>query len=293
MTATWWELASPRIHTAGGCSQAWPWYDALRVLHDHELFVVARPFRGEIEVGRRVLALEGPAWALVPSGSPHVCRGTASGAWRGWVHFDWTAEHPRPPSLFTYGERAAAGAVHRAPPWAPEAPCAGRLGDSSLVRALQELVRLRSGGGTYGAVRARSLLLEILVRVLSPEAEVSDGAARSALAERVRERLDQAAGLPVSTAPPLPRLLAELGRDSDHLSRVFRQVFGVAPVRYLIEQRVGRACARLREGRGLGAVAAELGYGDRAYLSRLVRRVTGHPPSWHVGRQGSQRQLRR
>jgi AraC-like DNA-binding protein len=279
----WWQKAAPVIHTAGGVRQGWLWEDPLRVLHDHELFVVGRGFRGSVTVGTQELPLDGPAWAIIPSGLPHICRGEASSKRRGWVHFDWMPSTAVMASVFTYGSHAPESEIHRAPDWAPAMPACGRLPDDRAVDLQFELTRAWSHGDIMGAVRSRCLLLELLVRLLVVESP--DQASRGrALAEQVRECLDRIAVLPVSQTPSLPQALQKIGRGSDHLARVFRHSFGVTPVRYLLEQRVGRACAALAEGTPLSRVALELGFADSAYLNRLIRRISGHPARWHADR---------
>jgi AraC-like DNA-binding protein len=277
----WWEQAAPVIHTAGNGLQTWKWDDPLRILHDHELFLVGRGFHGSIISNSTELNLDGPAWALVPSNVPHTCRGEATGKKRCWIHFDWFPTSHTLNSLFTYGTKVDMKDISPAPKWAPSIFTSGKLHDDSLIEMQYELTRFWSRGGALGAVRARSLLLEILVKILVVDTKDNETPIR-ALAERVRECLDRIAVLPVSQTPSLPKALQDIGRGSDHLTRIFRSTFGITPVRYILEQRIGRACLLLRNGKPLTAVAMELGFSDSAYLSRLVRRISNHPPRWHM-----------
>ncbi len=58
----------------------------------------------------------------------------------------------------------------------------------------------------------------------------------------------------------------------------FRDTVGITPGHYLREWRIGLAQQALRRGRPLKAVAADVGYGSEAALSRAFRASTGRSP---------------
>lgn len=73
------------------------------------------------------------------------------------------------------------------------------------------------------------------------------------------------------------------GISAEHLSRGFRQVFGVSPQRYRLEARARAALAELTSGRGLAELSAAHGFADQAHMTRTVRAVTGRPPgAWRT-----------
>ncbi|MGW0790141.1 substrate-binding domain-containing protein [Streptomyces sp. NPDC002911] len=73
------------------------------------------------------------------------------------------------------------------------------------------------------------------------------------------------------------------GISADHLSRLFHQQYGLTVWDYLTRLRIQRAGERLRQsGDGIHAVARSVGFHDRAYFSRVFRKITGEPP--HVFR---------
>ncbi|MCT2581562.1 substrate-binding domain-containing protein [Actinophytocola gossypii] len=86
------------------------------------------------------------------------------------------------------------------------------------------------------------------------------------------------------------------GMSEDYLSRTFHRELGVSPWEYLNRLRVERAKERLREtDDSVQVVARRVGFHDRAYFSRMFRKLTGMPPqayrdSWapqHPGAGGS------
>jgi AraC family transcriptional regulator len=80
--------------------------------------------------------------------------------------------------------------------------------------------------------------------------------------------------------------LKEVARECDlsvsHLSHAFRRTLGVAPHKWLIEQRVALSKEKLRgDGLSLSDVAAECGFSDQSHLTRVFRRAVGvSPGAW-------------
>ncbi|HEX2131402.1 MAG TPA: substrate-binding domain-containing protein [Actinophytocola sp.] len=69
------------------------------------------------------------------------------------------------------------------------------------------------------------------------------------------------------------------GVSEDYLSRTFNRELGVSPWDYLNRLRVERAKERLREtDDSVQVVARRVGFHDRAYFSRMFRKLTGVPP---------------
>ena len=69
------------------------------------------------------------------------------------------------------------------------------------------------------------------------------------------------------------------GVSEDHLSRLFHREFGLTLWEYLTRLRIARAKERLRHSdESVQAVARAVGFHDRAYFSRVFRRLTGVAP---------------
>lgn len=77
---------------------------------------------------------------------------------------------------------------------------------------------------------------------------------------------------------PLEELAAAAGMSRTVFANTFRDVVGCTPGVYLQRWRIGLAQKGLREGRTLKHIAAEVGYGGEAALSRAFRAHTGRSP---------------
>lgn len=72
---------------------------------------------------------------------------------------------------------------------------------------------------------------------------------------------------------------ADMGLAPPSISRGFRQVYGVSPKRYRMEQRTLRAASKLRTWTGsLAALAADSGFADQPHLTRAMVALTGLTP---------------
>ncbi|GGL62359.1 hypothetical protein GCM10010129_02450 [Streptomyces fumigatiscleroticus] len=76
------------------------------------------------------------------------------------------------------------------------------------------------------------------------------------------------------------------GVSPDHLGKLFHHRYGLTVWEYLTRLRIRRAAERLRAGDdSIRSVARAVGFRDRAYFSRVFRRVTGTAP--HAYREAS------
>jgi AraC family transcriptional regulator len=71
----------------------------------------------------------------------------------------------------------------------------------------------------------------------------------------------------------------ECGLSVGHFAHAFRRTLGVAPHKWLIEQRVVLSKEKLRDGGlSLTDVAAECGFSDQSHLTRVFRQTVGVTP---------------
>src|SRR5258708_8046380 len=77
----------------------------------------------------------------------------------------------------------------------------------------------------------------------------------------------------------LKEVARECGLSVGHFAHAFRRTLGVAPHKWLIEQRVALSKEKLRDGRSsLSDVAAECGFSDQSHLGRHFQRIVGVTP---------------
>ncbi|MEX0774537.1 MAG: helix-turn-helix transcriptional regulator [Phycisphaeraceae bacterium] len=85
-------------------------------------------------------------------------------------------------------------------------------------------------------------------------------------------------------APSIAALALRAGYSAAHFSRIFRQVMGVGPQRFIVECRIRRASQLLRETDwSITHIARSMGYSDVFFFSRQFKQITGHPPTQHRG----------
>lgn len=91
--------------------------------------------------------------------------------------------------------------------------------------------------------------------------------------EQIEETIRQ------STPFSVEALATQSGLSTDHLSRVFKEATGLAPMDYFQRRRIQHACAWLLNPRNsVTEVAYALGFADAAHFSRLFSRYQGISP---------------
>jgi len=78
---------------------------------------------------------------------------------------------------------------------------------------------------------------------------------------------------------PLARLASSVGMSPFHFCRVFRQLVGTPPHRYLMEVRLERARTFLLDGRSVTDACFESGFWNLSHFIRLFARRFGCVPS--------------
>ena len=144
-----------------------------------------------------------------------------------------------------------------------------------LHRVLREVADPLTRESALYAVFGQVLRRHMSVREQTPAlALTAVERARQILADRLAE--------PVS----LQELAEAVGLSPWHLSRSFRQRFGLPPVAWRNQLRVARAKVWLAQGRAVSEVASQLGFADQPHLTRAFRATLGVTPG------GYQRGLR-
>lgn len=140
-----------------------------------------------------------------------------------------------------------------------------RCGRMALVERLFEVVMIQ------------------VLRQLMESGQVQGGLLSGLSHPRLRNALVAMHEAPAS-AWTLDQLANTAGMSRSAFATAFREVLGVTPGQYLQGWRVGLAQHALRQGRRLKVVAAEVGYGSEAALSRAFKAHSGQSPrEWRRG----------
>jgi len=78
--------------------------------------------------------------------------------------------------------------------------------------------------------------------------------------------------------------VADLARQvylsETHFRRLFHEVFGTSPVQFVRKRRIERACSLLRRTTlPIKQIAADCGFAEEAFFSRVFHKATGKPPA--------------
>lgn len=125
--------------------------------------------------------------------------------------------------------------------------------------------------------RLFELLIILLLRHLLDHQLLHTGVMAGLADARLARSLVQ-----MHNAPERAWSVAELANESN-MSRAayalhFRDVTGHTPAEYLLSWRISLTQKRLREGRSITHIAAEVGYDSPSALARAFRRKTGYSP---------------
>ncbi len=147
-----------------------------------------------------------------------------------------------------------------------------------LLETVKGIILEKERPGKFAAWRMRHLLSLFSIEVFESRpvrqrrGAVLDDGQRARLAALLTE------------TPQLHRRPSELARhlgfSADYFTRLFRRSYGMAPRKWLLEQRLRHAAALLRESRErISEVAARLGYPEVYLFSRQFHRMFGVSPS--------------
>jgi len=277
-SGTWRERLNPQVHTVWCGAWRRGVLEAPRMLSDHELVLVTRGVC-DMEVGGERLVCRAPYFLIVPPLTRHLSV-AATATRRICVHFDWDGRCPvAPDALYHFlPERPRPAAVRPAPDWAPPPMQSGVVRPGGTELALAESLADRwLSDDPLARATARALLLELLLRLLSPSRPPpsADSGRRTRLALEIKHRLD----FFELTSGSLRRELDDLGYRYEYLCRVFTRAFGMSPGRYRQQVRLEKARRRLTAGGvAVKQAAAELGFRDAAHFCRVFKRHIGQSP---------------
>ncbi len=147
-----------------------------------------------------------------------------------------------------------------------------------LMLELLEVAREDDGGGNglYADHLARMLALRVLRRhVTRPGRAEAGRAAPQPRMRHVREVIESALDEDLS----LERLAREAGIGAHAFSAAFTRAFGETPHRYVLNRRIERAKALLRDTAiPVAEIALQTGFASQSHLASAFRRIVGATP---------------
>ena len=103
-------------------------------------------------------------------------------------------------------------------------------------------------------------------------------------AEKIRNAI-QALNFENNPSPSVASLAASCEMSEQYFRRLFQQVYGISPLNYMTQRRIGYACDLLQSTNiSVEQVCFASGYQDPAYFSRIFKKVTGLSPSSYRSR---------
>ena len=146
-----------------------------------------------------------------------------------------------------------------------------------------EMVESAPAGNLLIETLAPALGVHLLRRYSSLEATplpAARGALDARRLERVKEFVDSHVGEDLS----IDALAKQACLSPFHFARAFKAATGLAPHRYVIECRIGRAKSLLAKGRlPIDGIAERCGFSSQAHLARWFRRIVGVTPGEYRG----------
>jgi len=211
--------------------------------------------------GKEVQVRTGDLISLRP-GKPHEYQSDPRDPWEiVWVHFDGQLAAAFVDKIRGFGEvRTVLG-----------------LDDEIRDRWL-ELVIAHAAHGPGFEIRANTALYgllgliihRLLLKTRIPSVEKRVDVHR--LQNHIHHHLDK----PIT----LGELARQAGLSVPHFNRVFRKLFQVSPMHYVLQKRIARACTLLTEtSMPVKQISRAVSYDDPYYFSRLFRKMMGISPS--------------
>ena len=155
--------------------------------------------------------------------------------------------------------------------------------EASIAMAARELTAGRVSSGSMMARLSELLLIESL-RAHLDRAPAAEGWLSGMADQRIARALARIHGR-LADPPAVAELANAAGMSRSAFVDRFAEVLGVAPGRYVLDQRIQAACLMLRDtSHGLAEIAHRVGYDAPESFSRAFKRETGRTPvEWRMG----------
>ena len=230
---------------------------------DENILLVCTDGAGWAEIhGHRLTLMSGQA-LLIPRGVPHVYAAADSRPWSiHWVHCKGDA--------VSYYLRLLPDGDYRI----PLAPACQR----EMVATFRSAYGALAGSYSPSSLLYVAQLAHHLLGTLFYRNSAYSPVLRAPAAHDLQPTVDFAVE---HCTEPLTRtgLARHAGLSVAHFSLLFQRQTGVSPIQFLIQQRIRRACQRMdTTSLTIRQIAAEVGYEDPYYFSRLFSKAMGYSP---------------
>ena len=151
--------------------------------------------------------------------------------------------------------------------------------DPMLQRLAEALAAEAATGFGNGPLYWNGVADRIMEHLVERHLTQSARPARGALSVRALTRVTEFIHAQLDEPIDVDALAGVAAQSRFHFSRVFARAVGMSPHRYVVQLRLERALALLREGRlPLSEIALATGFADQSHLTRWARRVYGLSP---------------
>ena len=145
---------------------------------------------------------------------------------------------------------------------------------SDLAGRYHRLLDCLDQRGHLATLRARALLLELLLAVVDASSRAAGERERSELVQRAVDLIEARLREPLEVSD----LARTLGCSVSHLATRFRRETGIPPAQYHLRRRIREASRALAGAGSITAVAFDFGFASSQHFTTAFRRVTGMAP---------------
>ncbi len=234
-----------------------------RLQHDDNLLLFCTQGEGEARIAHQNFRLLTGELLLLPRGKAHSYQASRQQPWTlYWLHFDGLTSDLMMDRLLQLAE----GAVLKTDLQA------------KLLGDFGSLMNLRDGGyqldNFIHASHHIAQMLSFIALISRPRLKLKSGRyldldrIHSLMQEKLHQQLD------------LDTIAASVSLSKYHFSKKYKELTGYSPIQHFIHLKMQSACYQLDiSDKSVQEVAAELGYDDAYYFSRLFSKVLGISPS--------------
>ncbi|MCL6417229.1 AraC family transcriptional regulator [Aestuariirhabdus sp. Z084] len=231
--------------------------------HDDNLLMFCTHGAGETWFGRQHHHIHAGELLLLPRGQAHSYQASTQNPWTlYWFHFDGLHSDLMMDRL----QQLAEGPVLKTGLQA------------KLLSDFGSLMSLRDGGYQLDnfiyASNHIAQMLSFIALVIRPRLKLKSGSyldldrIHSLMQENLHQHLD------------LDTIAASVSLSKYHFSKKYKELTGYSPIQHFIHLKMQQACYQLDiSDKSIQEVAAQLGYDDAYYFSRLFSKILGVSPS--------------